>query len=334
MAGSDDSIITHCIDLTPFYTDSKQESMQENSYKFFLENIQGLAFQVMKSPGGIQVFQTGSYEAITGYPIEKFKEMEFFFSIVHPDDRQKVADYNARLYQSAGSFNIEYRIITHGGEIKWLRSYDQHLVRDKGRQMIQGMMFDVTLQKKQELILAEAFQTITEQNVKLDLLSRTDPLTGLENRRSFLKLLNVEINRYRRQKDTFSLVMLDIDHFKAINDVHGHDVGDKALVSLSDTFKANLRTIDHMGRWGGEEFLILLVSSSSPQALLVIEKLQDILKQTTIESTRGGELFITFSAGIVEPREGESAEDLIKRADLTMYRAKAAGRNRIILDDE
>ena len=156
-----------------------------------------------------------------------------------------------------------------------------------------------------------------------------DLLTGLYNRRKLESLLELEIGRAQRYGRSFSLALLDIDGFKAINDAHGHDMGDAVLRRLGDVFRERLRDSDLTGRWGGEEFVVLLPETDPPGALQVAETLRGAIAATAFAPV--GQ--VTISLGVAGYREGDTLDQLLQRADQALYRAKAAGRNRAMLAD-
>ncbi|MBI9101964.1 MAG: sensor domain-containing diguanylate cyclase [Spirochaetales bacterium] len=318
------------MDITNFYESLSEYEIQKDSYKFFLDNIQGLAFQVLSGGGRMNTFQLGAYEKLTGYNIDKFRTIESFFSLIYPDDLERVKNYNSELYKRKNRVSeIEYRILTKAGQVKWLRSYDQNIVDPKGVNLVQGIMFDVTTQKEQEIKLLDAYSIIKEQNAKLDDLSKKDSLTELFNRRALVQLIEDEITRYNRLNTGFSIIMIDLDYFKNINDRYGHNVGDQVLINVSRTFRLNLRRLDKSGRWGGEEFLILLPGIGPDGAWKTAEKLRKAVKM--IEIPHGDDIVgVTFSAGVVTYEGDESFEHLVDRADMGLYSAKEAGRDRVL----
>ncbi|HNR63247.1 MAG TPA: GGDEF domain-containing protein, partial [Thermotogota bacterium] len=164
----------------------------------------------------------------------------------------------------------------------------------------------------------ERYETIVK-------ISQLDPLTSAYNRRYLMGKLQEEADRAARTKRPFSLVMLDIDHFKQINDRFGHQWGDTALKALVGMIKKRIRKIDTLGRWGGEEFLILLPETSGSHAVLLAEELRATLFQTEIQEVG----HMTASFGVAEYREGDSVDSLVNRTDDQMYRAKQTGRNRV-----
>ena len=157
------------------------------------------------------------------------------------------------------------------------------------------------------------------------LQARTDPLTGLLNRRAIMELAQPALARARRHGSPLSLVLVDIDHFKAINDAHGHAVGDAVLVDFARLLSTHLRAGDACARLGGEEFLLLLQATGLPQAARVAEKLRDLVASETL----GNGIRCSSSFGVCSSDGGLDFDRLLQRADEALYRAKAKGRNRV-----
>lgn len=155
-------------------------------------------------------------------------------------------------------------------------------------------------------------------------LAMLDPLTGVANRRAFHQLADVEIDRARRYPFPFSVLVMDIDNFKGINDEFGHHVGDCLLVTVAETIKTNLRAIDIVARFGGDEFVILLVDTSETEADLVARKLQNQL----LDKMKEKQWNVTFSIGVVTCHyTPDSIEEAILAADALMYEVKHNGKN-------
>lgn len=155
-----------------------------------------------------------------------------------------------------------------------------------------------------------------------------DPLTGAGNRIAMEQSLTREIEIARRQQQPLSLLMLDIDHFKTINDTHGHATGDAVLRAVTDTIKDRLRNIDQVFRFGGEEFLIVLTNTGRESAALVGERLRHAALQLTYP-VDGTPVELTVSLGCSTLLPGESPDSLLRRADSALYAAKRKGRNRL-----
>lgn len=158
----------------------------------------------------------------------------------------------------------------------------------------------------------------------------TDPLTGLLNRRAMDHRLAVEMARNQRHGTGFAVVMMDLDHFKRVNDTHGHDVGDEVLRRLAVRIREVTREDDAIARWGGEEFLLMVHSSDSVDAAAVAEKVRDIVAARPFR-TSAGELPITISLGVAIHEGTETVEQTVARADKALYQAKADGRNRVVV---
>ena len=160
---------------------------------------------------------------------------------------------------------------------------------------------------------------------ELERLATHDPLTGIYNRAKLYQLLEQVLSENRRYATPFSVIMLDIDHFKAINDAHGHTLGDAILLELTQRIGGALRETDALGRWGGEEFLILTPHTGAGAAGELAERLRGLVADTPFPGA--GSVTISLGTATIEP--GESVEQLEERADRALYAAKEAGRNRV-----
>jgi len=160
---------------------------------------------------------------------------------------------------------------------------------------------------------------------KLEELNRTDNLTGVYNRKKFKERLDLETERFRRYQITLSIIMFDIDHFKEINDRHGHDVGDQVLVELSRLTRNNIRDMDLLCRWGGEEFILLLPHTNLKSATLMAEKLRRMVESHEFPKVSR----MTCSYGVTDFRKNDEEKTLFKRVDEALYEAKKAGRNQV-----
>jgi diguanylate cyclase (GGDEF)-like protein len=159
-------------------------------------------------------------------------------------------------------------------------------------------------------------------------LSTSDPLTGALNRRHFMALISREQKRAERYGARFSLLMLDIDHFKAINDTFGHQVGDEAIKRMAATCQAHLRPTDMLCRYGGEEFLIALTHTEEAGARIAAERIRAAIAQIEIPAD-AGTVRLTVSIGVTSFVPGARVEPLIDCADQALYAAKAGGRNQV-----
>jgi diguanylate cyclase (GGDEF)-like protein len=164
-------------------------------------------------------------------------------------------------------------------------------------------------------------------NARLEVLASIDPLTGISNRRHFVQLAHAEISRAKRQHLPLSVIMFDIDFFKAINDSFGHEAGDKTLVAIASALTSHLRAGDVFARLGGEEFILMLPGQGIKDALQTAERLRLVVAQLHVD---GCDAEVTVSAGVTSlESEAEEIDDLLRRADRALYLAKRQGRNRV-----
>lgn len=167
---------------------------------------------------------------------------------------------------------------------------------------------------------------------ELDRVSRTDSLTGLANRHHLTDVISREVNRSRRSGLALSLLLLDIDRFKRINDTFGHDVGDQVLIAIAVALQEALRDYDIVGRWGGEEFVVVLPHTDEAGAVSAAEHLRAAIADLAV-SCAGGPVRPTVSLGVARLGANESIERCLKRADEALYEAKNGGRNQWVLAD-
>lgn len=165
---------------------------------------------------------------------------------------------------------------------------------------------------------------------KMEMLARTDPLTQLSNRRDFLERLQYEIIRFERSGKPFSVVLGDIDDFKSVNDRYGHDCGDFVLVNLAKIFKSMLRKQDSVGRWGGEEFILLLPEAPLPGGKKVAEGIRKQIAGETF-SYQEHRISITITFGVCVYNGVMDIDTCIKRADEALYSGKHQGKNCVVL---
>ncbi|WP_107851458.1 biofilm regulation diguanylate cyclase SiaD [Oceanimonas marisflavi] len=172
-------------------------------------------------------------------------------------------------------------------------------------------------------------RNLIELNEQLRHAALKDPLTGLANRRQLMERLYDEQARCRRGQPAFALVMIDVDHFKRINDGFGHDVGDQVLCRLVNMISSQLRTQDLCARWGGEEFMLLLPHTGLEPAKALLERMMTAIEQLRLDAIP--ELQLTVSAGLTVYHAQEPLDDTIRRADHALIRAKQSGRNRLCM---
>jgi diguanylate cyclase (GGDEF)-like protein len=169
--------------------------------------------------------------------------------------------------------------------------------------------------------------------MKLYRESTVDPLTGLINRRVLMRQIEQVSEKCNEEANTFSVMMLDLDHFKRINDTHGHINGDRVLVAIAQVLKRELRTSDIIARFGGEEFFIVLPFLPAKQAVHVAERIAQVIRESSVESNEGKKINYTTSIGVTQYRRGEAVSAVFLRVDELLYQAKDLGRDRVVCND-
>jgi diguanylate cyclase (GGDEF)-like protein len=183
------------------------------------------------------------------------------------------------------------------------------------------------------LLLDQLYRRIFVYRRKTEELARVDDLTGIANRRHFMEISSRLLETCRRSEMPVSVVMLDVDHFKRINDRHGHLAGDAVLRHVAGLLSGCLRRSDVLGRYGGEEFAVILPHTPPDKAFRVAEKIREKVRDNPVRIHDGAVIHVTLSAGVlgVESAAGFPLEQLMKRADDALYEAKRSGRNRVFL---
>ena len=175
-------------------------------------------------------------------------------------------------------------------------------------------------------------RAVMRAETRLHDLATTDPLTGLANRRRALDVASLHLARRRSDGAPMSLILGDVDHFKSVNDWHGHEVGDHVLVAVAKAMQTATREVDTVCRWGGEEFLIVLPDTDTPEALQVAERVRQAVQHAQLAQADQA-LSVTITLGVSTLQALEPLSAAIARADAAMYRGKIAGRNRCVGED-
>lgn len=214
---------------------------------------------------------------------------------------------------AAGDFDVTLPVLT-GGELGYLTT----------------VFNDMVAQLRANMLEVDAInERLREKNVQLQRLSLTDPLTGLDNRRHLMEVLEQELKRAARSGEEFALLIMDVDHFKTYNDAFGHQAGDDALIAVAGILKASVREVDCAARYGGEEFVVLLPATGLDRAVEVAERICEAVRHAKVP---GGQ--ITVSGGVASyPAQGTNLDALIASADAALYHAKREGRDCVVRAD-
>ena len=256
-----------------------------------------------------------SVYALMGYTKEEFESNKIVYSnCIHKDDLGRVTqEVLSAIDKELFFFKHEpYRIITKDGQVKWIS--DQTVIaRDEEGNIVSfiGYLSDIT--------------EIKQKEYELENIARTDQLTKIPNRVALDEVLITQHYRFQRNNEACSVIMVDIDYFKEVNDQFGHIVGDKVLSKFAQILRENIREGDIVGRWGGEEFLIILPHTTKDKASILAEKLRKLIATQKFDEVG----VKTASFGVCELGENMSIEKLVDGADQALYRAKTDGRNRV-----
>lgn len=231
-------------------------------------------------------------------------------------------------YQKAGEkVYLNSRLVS---EFKWYLIVEQQEARAE-QKLLTTFWANIALSLFITLgILLIANMTLGKYQRKLELMASTDKLTGVANRQAFEEYFAKSLTQSVLESTPMSVLLLDIDHFKRVNDSHGHNIGDLVIQTLSQQLKEHLRSDDLLCRWGGEEFLILLPGCHLSQAGEIAEKFRKLVEERKL-TVNGFEICVTISCGVAECRTSEKAEELINRVDIALYQAKEQGRNRVVI---
>lgn len=259
-----------------------------------------------------------------GFTKEEIPEkvgFQFFTDRLHPEDYESVM-HNMRQHLGGLTqvYEVEYRILAKDGSYRWYYDRGKVTQRDElGKPLyVVGIVFDITIQKEME-------RRLEEQNRILHELANQDPLTKALNRRALFTALEAAVVRCREQSEDLCVLMLDIDFFKAVNDTYGHLVGDQVLIELVGIIKNSIRKTDILGRYGGEEFVVVFDGVGIEWSTQVAER----VRKAVVEHEFPQGLRISISGGLAV-YSGQALDMLLNQADERMYTAKRAGRNRIV----
>ncbi|MDD4309133.1 MAG: sensor domain-containing diguanylate cyclase, partial [Candidatus Cloacimonetes bacterium] len=212
---------------------------------------------------------------LLGYSEEEAKKLTVNDVTPIEDQDSSIVSFEFLVSEKGRSLRKKRRYQRKDGSVFWADLHVSTLYDDSGRVLgLLGVFVNIDKQVKAEMVQRELYSSLESLNLDLQKLARTDPLTGLYNRRVLEELIEGESTRSERTKRGFGIAIADIDNFKQINDTYGHDCGDKVLIELAKIFMAEIRSSDMMGRWGGEEFLFIFTETSCHGALKVIERIR------------------------------------------------------------
>lgn len=297
---------------------------QRNRLLHLAEQSAGLGHWWISTKGREDSYFSPEVQRIHGVAITGAPDLMELLAGYHEDDRDRVEATLRAALAGGHSFSYEARVVTALGEERRVHSIGApDRAADGSVTGVFGTLQDVTRQVQDQHAL-EAARVAAEQAARLaTAAAETDPLTGVANRRKIVALLDVAIASAQNRDHPLSVAMLDLDHFKAINDRFGHLVGDQVLIRVAQVAAGSLRDADVVGRMGGEEFILLLPTAGSDQAAVIAERVRLAIAAAPDADLPG----VTASLGVATLVPGEAAAALLHRADCALYEAKRSGRN-------
>ncbi|MFD2110708.1 diguanylate cyclase [Thiorhodococcus fuscus] len=304
-----------CVGVVVSFSDLTEQKAREAQVIDLANSFPGVVFQMQIDANGQidMLFVSAGLGTLLGLLEEPdLRNPIPLLATTHPDDQGLLSRSIQRAVRGHHPWQCEWRVNTPQG-VKWLLGRSQPRQHTNGSTLFNGVLIDITERKTLE--------------AELQYAAHHDPLTGTWNRRYCETMLQTAHAQTERYGTPYSLIMLDIDRFKSINDTFGHDVGDLALTRLTQTLSERLRKTDELARWGGEEFMVLLPNTKLRAAVTVAETVR-----TCVASLRIPPLTpFTVSLGVAEAEPEEPLQSLLKRVDDALLEAKAQGRNRVLV---
>lgn len=292
------------------------EAETNRMYRLLAENLTDMV--MVTDPDARITYVSPAGQLMTGWTAEEMVG-RFVPEFLHGDDEADARLNLLGLTESAGVLTFEHRLRKKDGSHIWVESAVRSVIDPETQKVveIQATTRDISVRKPMQ--------------DRLEQLAREDSLTGLSNRRQFSEILAIELARTARAGSHGSLLMIDIDRFKSVNDSFGHLTGDRVLRRVAELMKARIRVSDTLARFGGDEFAAILPEAGEEEGLTVAEAITDSIRDTF--ATEPDLPHVTVSVGVTTFEGGDelSPEEVIQRADFAMYRAKSTGRDRALV---
>jgi diguanylate cyclase (GGDEF)-like protein/PAS domain S-box-containing protein len=294
--------------------------VSEDRYRALVENASDIVFRTDNN--GYFTFVNASTISITGYE-EKEIIGKHYQAFIHPDSRDEAINFFGRQFKKRlQNTYSEYPIITKDGHEVWIGQNTQLIVEDGKVTGFQAVSRDITERKWLEKEVKDSEERYRE-------LSIIDDLTQLYNSRHFYHQLKMEIDRLDRHEQPLTILLIDLDDFKAFNDTYGHIEGDQILLRLGQVIKRCLRKADSAYRYGGEEFTVILPMTTCEEGIVNAERIREELKKENFSPSPGKQVHLTVSIGLAQYKKKEDMKAFVNRADHLMYQGKKNGKDRI-----
>ncbi|MGH8160432.1 MAG: GGDEF domain-containing protein [Rhodanobacter sp.] len=296
-------------------------------YKTLLESTRAIPWKIDWTSMGF-AYIGPQIESLLGWEPSSWVSVQDWAERMHPEDRAWAVDFCVAQSKAGVDHEADYRALCKNGEYVWIRDV-VHVVRnaDGSVDSLIGFMFDISERKRTE-------QKLIDMQKELEELSFKDGLTGVANRRRFDAIIELEWANARRNKQSLSLIMLDIDYFKQYNDHYGHLEGDQCLKHVARILgMAATRARDFVARFGGEEFVLVLPETDESAAVKIAERCRELIANERIahrQSGIGAVLTVSMGVGTTIPAHGDKLLPFVEAVDKRLYQAKQRGRNTIV----
>jgi diguanylate cyclase (GGDEF)-like protein/PAS domain S-box-containing protein len=289
---------------------------RERQLQVLMDNLPGMAYRCRYDRHWTMLFVSQGCARLTGYEPEDLinNRVASYASLMDEEDSERILGEVQAALDNDESFSLEYGLTRQDGSRIWVWERGRGVEEEDGTVVLEGIVLDISDRKTLENELEE--------------MATRDPLTGLFNRREMSRVLEEELDRARRYQRPMAVLWVDFDHFKDVNDTFGHAAGDSVLRSISRLLLGSVRSVDAIGRFGGEEFVIVLPEMDLEEAQDTAERLRRKVAEKPKPLGNGQEVPLTISVGVaVYPDHGQTAPTLCAAADKAMYLAKQRGRN-------
>jgi diguanylate cyclase (GGDEF)-like protein/PAS domain S-box-containing protein len=289
---------------------------RERQLQILMDNLPGMAYRCLYDPDWTMKFVSQGCTKLTGYEPDELvnNRVTSYAALVSDASNQQLFEQVRVALEKEESFSLEYEVTRKDGSRIWVWERGRGVQEDDGSLHLEGIILDISDRKVLE--------------TELEQMATRDPLTGLLNRREMSRVLDEELQRARRYQRPMAVLWVDFDHFKDVNDTYGHAAGDSVLRAISRLLLGSVRSVDSIGRFGGEEFVIVLPEMDLEEAQETAERLRRKVAEEPQPLGNGEEVPLTISVGVaVYPDHGQTASTLCAAADKAMYLAKDRGRN-------
>ena len=292
---------------------------RERQLQILMDNLPGMAYRCLYDPDWTMKFVSQGCTKLTGYEPDELvnNRVTSYAALVSDASNQQLFEQVRVALEKEESFSLEYEVTRKDGSRIWVWERGRGVQEDDGSLHLEGIILDISDRKVLE--------------TELEQMATRDPLTGLLNRREMSRVLDEELQRARRYQRPMAVLWVDFDHFKDVNDTYGHAAGDSVLRAISRLLLGSVRSVDSIGRFGGEEFVIFTLGGSPADFTARLEALRRAVEEApVVQGSQTCALTVSIGSHSAVPQPADTLADFIRRADARLYEAKRDGRNRVV----